>query len=143
MDHALQCADLANSARASDEAVIAALLHDIGHLIGPSRMEEIGVTDHARARAAFLRKRGFPRKVVELVASHVEAKRYLVAANPDYARMLSPRSVETLALQGGAMTAAEAAAFERDPLFDGCGPGMSKGSGRAGMYRISRRTVRC
>ena len=45
------------------------------------------------------------------IALHVEAKRYLCAVEPDYFDRLSEASRLSLATQGGAMTAAEAAAF--------------------------------
>jgi phosphonate degradation associated HDIG domain protein len=118
LEHALQSAQLARDADAGDDVVVAALLHDIGHLLDNGRLhEQLGVIDHDRAGADFLRARGFPAKIAALVEGHVDAKRYLVATNPAYAAKLSPASVRTLKLQGGPMTAEEAAAFERDPLF--------------------------
>src|SRR5262245_47349212 len=81
LEHALQCGQLARSAGADKETVAAALLHDIGHLLesaGETR-EQLGVIDHDRCGAEFLRELGFPDKVVQLVAAHVAAKRYLVA----------------------------------------------------------------
>lgn len=118
LEHALQSAQLARDAGAGDDVVVAALLHDIGHLLDDGRLhEQLGVIDHDRAGADFLRTRGFPEKIVSLVEGHVDAKRYLVATNPAYAARLSPASVETLKLQGGPMSAEESAAFERDPLF--------------------------
>ena len=53
--------------------------------------------------------------VTEPVRLHVAAKRYLCAAEPGYFARLSPESVRTLALQGGPMTPAQAAAFEALP----------------------------
>jgi phosphonate degradation associated HDIG domain protein len=118
LEHALQSAQLARDAGADDDVVTAALLHDIGHLLDTGRLHErLGVIDHDRAGADFLRTRGFPEKIVSLVEGHVQAKRYLVATNPAYAAKLSPSSTATLELQGGPMSAGEAAAFERDPLF--------------------------
>jgi phosphonate degradation associated HDIG domain protein len=118
LEHALQAAQLARDAGASEEAVVAALLHDIGHLVDTGRLHErLGVIDHDRAGAEYLQARGFPARIVSLVEGHVDAKRYLVATNAAYAARLSPSSVATLALQGGPMSAEEAAAFERDPLF--------------------------
>lgn len=118
LEHALQSAQLARDAGAGDEVIVAALLHDIGHLLGEGRLhEQLGVIDHDRAGADFLRARGFPERIVSLIEGHVVAKRYVVATNPAYAAKLSPASAATLALQGGPMSADEAAAFERDPLF--------------------------
>jgi phosphonate degradation associated HDIG domain protein len=117
LEHALQCADLARRAGADSEMVIAALLHDVGHLLDGDRHEEIGTIAHDDLGAAWLRQRGFSNRVVELVGGHVAAKRYLTAKNPEYAARLSAASVQTLQLQGGPMTPEEAAAFEGDPLF--------------------------
>ena len=51
---------------------------------------------------------------------HVLAKRYLCRAEPGYHAQLSVGSKRTLAFQGGAMTAREAAIFEAGPLFGAC-----------------------
>lgn len=118
LEHALQAAQLARDAGAEEQVVLAALLHDIGHLLDTGRIhEQLGVIDHDRAGADFLRARGFPEKVASLIEAHVDAKRYLVAVNAAYAAELSEASAATLALQGGPMKADEAAVFERDPLF--------------------------
>lgn len=119
--HALQCAQLAEQAGADDETIIAAYLHDIGHLM-PSEsetdyMDELGRVDHERLGADFIRKLGFSEKVAILVANHVNAKRYLVAKNPTYGAELSEASKQTLALQGGPMTPVECMEFEQYPDF--------------------------
>ena len=46
---------------------------------------------------------------------HVAAKRYLCGTEADYSARLSPDSVRSLALQGGPMSADEAAAFDARP----------------------------
>ncbi|MEM7534092.1 MAG: HD domain-containing protein [Chloroflexota bacterium] len=119
LEHALQCAKLAADVHSDDETVIAALLHDIGHVCDPDaeQMGDVGAVDHEGIGADFLLGLGFSAKVAELVQAHVVAKRYLTFAKPEYAAKLSPASVETLKHQGGRMTADEATAFEQDPLF--------------------------
>lgn len=120
LQHALQTAQCARDANADDEMVIAALLHDIGHLIaGPGAEHEdgVGVIDHDAAGAAYLRNNGFSERVVTLVEGHVAAKRYLTATNPEYFSRLSPASTRTLELQGGPLTEVEANAFKEHPLF--------------------------
>lgn len=118
LEHALQTAQLARAAHADDETILAALLHDIGHVLDQGHLHaDLGVIDHDRQGADWLRSRGFSERLVQLVEAHVEAKRYLVATNADYAARLSPSSVRTLALQGGPMTPAEASAFADDPLM--------------------------
>src|SRR5262249_46337205 len=71
------------------------------------------------ATGARLLGRWFPASVVGPVALHVKAKRYLVATDPSYAGCLSPASQRSLALQGGALTPAEAAAFHALPASEG------------------------
>ena len=120
LEHALQCAQLARDAGGDEEMIIAALLHDIGHLLDDEglRDDAVGVIDHDAVGARYLRERGFSEKVAQLVSGHVAAKRYLTLTNPSYFARLSAASVATLQLQGGPMTAEEAAVFGRDPLFE-------------------------
>lgn len=116
-EHALQCAALAFEAGANESLVVAALLHDVGHLI---------VGEHASADAFLSRDRHherigarwlgrwFGEDVTEPVRLHVDAKRFLCAVDAGYARQLSLASRRSLALQGGPMSLVEAAAFERE-----------------------------
>ncbi len=53
-----------------------------------------------------------------LIQGHVAAKRYLVTEDGAYRDELSGGSLRTLAVQGGAMAATEAAAFARTAHFD-------------------------
>lgn len=121
LDHALQCAQLAEQAGADDETVVAAFLHDIGHLLpaelANGYMDGYGTVDHEQLGADFLREQGFPEKVAQLIENHVNAKRYLVFKNLDYFDRLSEASLKTLAFQGGPMTPGQALAFETNPYF--------------------------
>ena len=121
LEHALQCAKQARDEGRDDEAVIAALLHDIGHICAPqgaARMGSAGVSHHETIGAAYLRKHGFSSRVSDLVSGHVQAKRYLTFKDPGYFEELSPASLQTLGYQGGPMSADEAADFEADPLSE-------------------------
>jgi len=116
-EHMLQTAAAAEAEDAPPELVAAALLHDYGHLIhsGGEDAAERGVdTEHEEVGFRFL-ERHFPPEVVEPVRLHVAAKRYLCAVDPGYVDELSPASRLSLELQGGAMSPAEAAAFEALP----------------------------
>ena len=120
LGHALQAADAAHKAGADDEAVLAALLHDIGHLVAEAdspQMDGYGVAAHEELGAQWLHARGGSHRLCKLVASHVAAKRYLVATDPDYATHLSEASRATLAHQGGPLADEEVAAMETDPDF--------------------------
>ena len=117
-EHSLQAAYFARAARAPDTLVLAALLHDIGHLIEPAP-EDIDdwKTDahHELSGSRWLAARFGP-EVSEPVRLHVPAKRYLCATDSAYFAQLSPASVITLKLQGGPMSQSEVAAFEAEPF---------------------------
>ena len=81
-------------------------------------MPGLGTANHERLGAESIRAAGFTEEIATLVEMHVDAKRYLVASNPDYREKLSAASMATLELQGGVMTPHEAAAFESHPLFE-------------------------
>lgn len=123
IEHMCQCAQLAEAANADNEVILAAFFHDIGHLYEfayPENkvqyMDGAGVVDHEKLGGSYLLSKGFSKKIVNLVQSHVEAKRYLTFKFPDYFNQLSEASIKTLAFQGGVMSAEDAAAFENDPL---------------------------
>lgn len=119
LEHALQCAALACQEGAGDELVLAALLHDIGHLCDREapQMDGWGTASHERVGAQFLSDQGFSSTIQKLVLGHVEAKRYLVGKHQAYAAKLSEASRQTLLRQGGAMSEEECLSFEQDPLF--------------------------
>ena len=114
LEHALQCAGLARRARADDEVVLAALLHDIGHLV--TRAPEAPGGHHGHDGAALLTP-WVPARVAWLVEHHVVAKRYLCTVDPRYATRLSPASVHSLAVQGAALDLEDRLALETRPWF--------------------------
>jgi phosphonate degradation associated HDIG domain protein len=120
LEHASQAAQLAIKDGSDDEVILAAFLHDIGHLLDDTpeteQMGGYGVQDHEGLGSAYLLQRGFSNKVAMLVNAHVQAKRYLCAVNQRYYQNLSAASKFTLGYQGGPMTNAEVAAFEQNPL---------------------------
>ena len=121
LEHALQTAQLAEQAGADRETIMAAFLHDIGHLLpadsASGYMDGYGTVDHERLGADCLRGLGYSEKIAQLIENHVNAKRYLVAKSVDYFERLSEASLRTLELQGGPMSTDEAARFERHPYF--------------------------
>lgn len=127
LEHALQCAHLAEVAGESDALVVACLLHDLGHLLAsesadstrpdtapdtaPVTAPEADHDDlHQYKLLPFLRG-VLPDAVLEPIRLHVEAKRYLCQAEAGYFESLSPASVHSLAQQGGTFTDVEAGAF--------------------------------
>jgi predicted HD phosphohydrolase len=117
LEHALQTAQQAVDAPGSEEEIIAALLHDIGHIWpdDDSVVTGVGVVEHDRIGSEVLLGLGFSEGVAQIVAGHVAAKRYLVANDEEYASKLSEVSVESLRLQGGPMSAEESDLFSQAP----------------------------
>ncbi len=115
--------------------VVAALLHDIGHLLTVEDFSEdpsivlfrgdllddnersLGRQGHEHLGFHFLERLSFISPIPELVRSHVNAKRYRVSVMPSYFDLLSEASKKTLELQGGRMSLEEIERFERDPLY--------------------------
>jgi phosphonate degradation associated HDIG domain protein len=119
IEHGLQAAHFARESGAPDALVLAALLHDIGHLIdeAPSDLADwTSDAHHERVGGAWLAQRFRP-EVSEPVRLHVPAKRYLLATDAAYFAKLSPASVVTLKLQGGPMAQHEVAQFETERFY--------------------------
>ncbi|MGI8950983.1 MAG: HD domain-containing protein [Chitinophagaceae bacterium] len=119
--HMIQCAMQAINEDADTELVLGALLHDIGHLLKHQQkteaMDNYGVVNHEGIGAEYLRAKGFSEKICTVVEKHVDAKRYLVSAQPGYKEKLSLASLQTLKWQGGAMNEKEITAFKKHPFF--------------------------
>jgi phosphonate degradation associated HDIG domain protein len=120
LEHALQSARLAETAGAGEALVVAALLHDLGHLIhrADADLAVLGIDARHEAIGATYLARYFGPEVVEPVRLHVPAKRYLCATDPGYRDALSPASVRSLALQGGAFAAVDAERFAALPFAE-------------------------
>lgn len=122
LEHALQCAQLAEQAGETDETIVAALLHDVGHLISA---ENSGLADviperddlHQYIALPFLRG-VFSDAVLEPIRLHVDAKRYLCGAEPTYWGTLSLASKQSLELQGGPFTHSELNTFMTLPFAE-------------------------
>lgn len=118
LQHALQCAQLAERAGAGAEEVVAALLHDVGHLLheaGEDAAERGLDTRHEVLGARWL-GRAFGPRIREAVRWHVDAKRYLCTVESGYRDRLSRASLLSLQLQGGPMSAEQAAEFAARPF---------------------------
>ena len=120
LQHAVQCATLAVREQAEDTLVTAALLHDIGHILGdqqmPNDLSQNLDDQHERRGYEFLQQHFGP-AVADPVRLHVGAKRYLCTTEPAYADQLSPASLKSFHDQGGLMSAGDAAAFRAEPYF--------------------------
>ena len=114
--HSLQCGLLAEQEGASAALITAALLHDIGHVLHEEERAAFrGVDMRHEALGETYLAQWFGADVTQPVALHVPAKRYLCATEPGYFDTLSPGSVQTLKVQGGPFTPAEADAFMARP----------------------------
>lgn len=122
--HALQSAHLAEQEGAGDELVVAAFLHDLGHLINDQGETPTlrGIDDrHEYVALPFLRDL-FGASVLQPIRLHVDAKRYLCArgdgtlTGAEYWAALSLDSRRSLELQGGIFSDAEADAFSAQPF---------------------------
>jgi len=145
-EHALQTAYRAQAESASPPLILAALLHDIGHLIDdvPADINDwTADARHEEVAGRWLAPRFGP-AVSEPVRLHVPAKRYLCATDPGYFSKLSAASVATLKLQGGPMSAREVLNFEserfhRDAVrvrrWDDCGKVSGFAAGSFADYR--------
>ena len=122
LEHALQCANLADQAGETDETVVAALLHDIGHLIAsdhPKSVKNKQEHDDLHQFIALPFLRGvFSDAVLEPIRLHVDAKRYLCGVEPGYWATLSEASKSSLQKQGGSFTGEEIVAFMRQPFAE-------------------------
>ncbi len=126
LEHAMQCAEYAFIYKSSDEVIIAALLHDIGHLLGiktgeksmsNTLNENLGIASHEVIGADYLKNLGFSDMICSLVRNHVNIKRYMCGIDHNYLNKLSYGSSESLKMQGGPMNQAEIKEFEDNPYF--------------------------
>ena len=121
LEHALQSAQFALEERAGDTMVVAALLHDIGHILDADTLPQ-DCTENLDARheerAFDWLVAHFGTAVADPVRLHVPAKRYLCTVEPDYVNALSPTSHKSYLDQGGPMTGEELAQFRAEPHCD-------------------------
>ena len=120
IEHALQCATLAEDEDSSPALIVASLVHDIGHLLHdlPDDAPDQGVDDHHENSGYRFLQQHFGPAVTEPVRQHVAAKRYLCTVDSEYLGMLSEPSVVSFHLQGGMMADDEFAEFKSSPHWE-------------------------
>ena len=93
LEHALQCAELAEKNNFSKEIITAALLHDIGHLLydGQDPIYEGKDGYHEELGADYLSE-FYNEDVTRPIKAHVDCKRYLSAVEGEYYDLLSEAS---------------------------------------------------
>ena len=119
LEHALQCADLAEKAGETAETIAASLLHDLGHMLvaqglGQQEIDTRKDDLHQFMALPFLRGL-FTDAVLEPIRMHVDAKRYLCLIDPGYLAELSPASKHSLEQQGGIFSESQADSFMQQP----------------------------
>ena len=110
-EHMLQTAARAQAEEAPEALIVAALLHDFGHLVQDAAVDDDWHRRHDIVGGRHL-SQFFGPEVCVPVHLHVEAKRYLCCVEPEYLERLSPASRRTLRLQGGPMSGEEAQDFK-------------------------------
>lgn len=120
LQHALQCAALAEEEQADAQQISAALLHDIGHIMHedvlPNNADQLLDDKHEARAYEWIRVR-FGAVVADPIRLHVAAKRYLCSVDEAYTKKLSPTSYKSFVDQGGVMDEKEIHAFEAEPFF--------------------------
>ena len=118
LEHALQCAELAEKNNCSHDIITAALLHDIGHLLynGQDPIHQDKDGHHENLGAEYLSQH-FGDEVTLPIQAHVDSKRYLASVEEGYYNLLSEASKKSLAVQGGAFTKEEAEEFINKPFM--------------------------
>lgn len=118
-EHMIGAAMIAEKLGFDNNIIVAALLHDIGHLLFENEpMGDLGVKDHEIIGSKFIRNLGFNNTVCDLVLNHVNAKRYLCSVDKNYFNNLSEASKQTLNYQGGIMNEKEISSFKSSPNFE-------------------------
>ena len=117
--HALQCALLAEAENEKSEMIVAALLHDIGHMLHDlgEDFADNEVDDYHENIGMLYLKGRVSERVFEPIALHVDAKRYLCALDTKYFQILSEDSRKSLELQGGIMNYEQRKEFEKNTYW--------------------------
>ena len=118
LEHALQCAELAEQHNLPNPTIAAALMHDIGHLLyedgDPIHKGKDGY--HENLGADYL-SNYFKEDVTIPIRAHVDSKRYLSSIEDGYYDSLSEASKLSLKVQGGPFTKEEADQFIKKPFM--------------------------
>ena len=118
LEHALQCAELAEENKLPNPTIAAALLHDIGHLLydGKDPIHDGKDGYHENSGAEYL-STYYGEEVTRPIKAHVACKRYLSAVEDGYYEILSEASKISLDAQGGPFTKNEADDFIKKPFM--------------------------
>jgi 2-amino-1-hydroxyethylphosphonate dioxygenase (glycine-forming) len=118
LNHASATASYAAREGFDDDVVVAAFLHDIGHLctaVGKCHPEP-GRSSESTG-ADYLRMMGFPDAVAWLLENQTKARQYLTSLYPSFFVSLGKDRQDEVIAAGGPLPAKEAADFEQEELF--------------------------
>ena len=121
LQHALQCANLAEQNQAPKTLIAAAFLHDFGHIMHEEALPTDATQnydDRHEEKAYDWLLTHFGPAVADPVKFHVMAKRYLCTNDKSYLDKLSPTSQKSFIDQGGFMNEDELEAFKSEAHFD-------------------------
>ena len=121
LSHSVQSGLIATRKNFDDHLVVAAFLHDIGHMLPiaiDKDMNGYGSIDHEASGADYLQKSGFAEEVTMPIRNHVLSKRYLCTVNENYYATLSDASKKTMEYQGGLLDNDSVVAFENQLYFE-------------------------
>ena len=122
LSHSVQSAIIAKSRELSGKLVVAAFLHDVGHMLpilndAEEDMGGFGAIHHEISGAVYLSNIGFDESITVPIKNHVISKRYLCTVNDQYHSELSEASKKTMEYQGGLLNKDEVTEFEKEPYF--------------------------
>ena len=121
LEHMIQAAMLAEEDEQPEFVILAALFHDIGHLVvldTCSDKNHLSTKNHEHIGSLFLCNQGIPYPIPHLVKSHVLTKRFLVTTQNFYYDTLSLSSKLTLEEQGGRLSEMECKSFKSHHLYN-------------------------
>lgn len=116
LEHGLECATFGLESNYSTELIVAALIHDVGHVYLTDATHYEQDVYHADVAATWAR-RYFVESVCEPIRLHVDAKRYLCTKDPTYLERLGQYSNMSLFVQGALMSKKELEDFEKQQYF--------------------------
>lgn len=120
-EHAVQCWQIAKESKANLNLRVAAFLHDVGHLLyAEIEVKNSDDMKHEELGAKYLQNLGFPDEIVQLVLSHVWAKRYLITQDEKYLDGLSEASKLSFIHQGGKLSIDEMNFYKNEKNLKNC-----------------------
>lgn len=117
LQHALQCAQLAQEAGSPRDLVVAALLHDLGSLLAAYAEPAPAQADDGQQLVAVRFLHGlFPDSILEPIRLHIDARRYCSAVDHDYWAYMPTEARQRLERRGGPFSSGQVREFLDTPF---------------------------